>query len=914
MRHIGIHGDFPLFDDEVLRHITLRSGTPLPPDEELRAALDAEEERLLVFLQRDGYFGGSVKITPIQTARPEWIDLDVRMYLGTWYRLGGLRITGHTSIPADELTRVFDHCCLWWGRFRVDRMREDARAAERLLASRGYPAARVVPSFDVRTDADAKTGRVILPIRVTEKRKVEVRFVGNRSVADGVLKSQLTLFTAGAYDEIELAESAKALQRYYQTNGYFEARVGFEVHRLSNELEQVDFLIEEGPELKVRRVEIVSDGPQALHFSDDDIRSSAALETKVFPALGLIGLGEGGFVTSVQLTQDVDRIVEFYKARGFPQVRVRGQVGAGRLRVRYARRAGCAGGRRPGARRRSVRALLDRRGARRERFGNIDIVFVGPHGRTVDEIRRVLKIAPGDPYTQTAFGDAYRRLLTLYAASARPYLKIAIAGSRWDAAHANYFPRIEIDEEERVTFGEILIRGNFRTRARVIAGRPAVQARRSVRRQQDRRGRAQPADPPHLQHGDGAGGAAAPQPGADSGDRAGALLRAGHAGVRAGVGHRPAAALFLRRRRPVGAQLFRARLAARVARRLRRSHLVRRAAALHRPARVRPRLALRSHRVLPPGGDHPPGPHRTSFGASLALTRSITRALRVFGRYDFYVSKIGVGLNRIDGSHDLQNVSDDTETAKVTVGVTYDKRVGADGQPNPLMPHKGFLLSAAVGWAFPTINNNFGLRILQAGGGDHDFLIFSGQAVGLLPLKIHHSEITLIGNIRFDEGVPIGESALPLVERFYAGGDTTTRGYQTDELKTEIVRAAVNPLSGQSGVRIIPEGGNLRLLGTVELQFPISPTFLGLPWPWVGAVFYDVGAIANAPNLIAASDFKQSIGMSLLRVLTPFGPLSLEYAYPLNPSLADELWKTNPWYTHFPGRIHFNWGIPLSRL
>ena len=100
----------------------------------------------------------------------------------------------------------------------------------------------------------------------------------------------------------------------------------------------------------------------------------------------------------------------------------------------------------------------------------------------------------------------------------------------------------------------------------------------------------------------------------------------------------------------------------------------------------------------------------------------------------------------------------------------------------------------------------------------------------------------------------------------------------------------------------------------LEIQFPIAKSFLGLSWPWVGAVFYDVGAVFDAWNRAQVTDFKHAVGVTLLRVLTTFGPLSLEYAYPLNQSLAEERWKTNPWYTHFPGRIHLNWGIPLSRL
>jgi outer membrane translocation and assembly module TamA len=89
---------------------------------------------------------------------------------------------------------------------------------------------------------------------------------------------------------------------------------------------------------------------------------------------------------------------------------------------------------------------------------------------------------------------------------------------------------------------------------------------------------------------------------------------------------------------------------------------------------------------------------------------------------------------------------------------------------------------------------------------------------------------------------------------------------------------------------------------------------LGLPIQWAGSVFWDMGLVINRWDLAKTSDLKHSIGISVLRLLTPVGPLSIEYAYPLVQTLAEERGKTAPWYSHFPGRIHFNWGIPLSRL
>ena len=60
VRHVIIRGAWPYFEDEIVRHLTLRSGLPLPPDDELRARLDEEAAHVVQFLERDGYFGSKV--------------------------------------------------------------------------------------------------------------------------------------------------------------------------------------------------------------------------------------------------------------------------------------------------------------------------------------------------------------------------------------------------------------------------------------------------------------------------------------------------------------------------------------------------------------------------------------------------------------------------------------------------------------------------------------------------------------------------------------------------------------------------------------------------------------------------------------------------------------------------------------
>ena len=180
---------------------------------------------------------------------------------------------------------------------------------------------------------------------------------------------------------------------------------------------------------------------------------------------------------------------------------------------------------------------------------------------------------------------------------------------------------------------------------------------------------------------------------------------------------------------------------------------------------------------------------------------------------------------RLDGSNDtVVGARQHASPSRASVGVAWDRRVGADGALNPLAPVKGWLLAGSIAYAPPALNSN-------------PFLVFQGAGVRpSRPSRSASSDFTLIGNLRYDHGLPIGRrrrcrwssASTPAATR-------TVRGYDTDTLKSEIIRTNVSPLPGDAGFRVVPEGGNIRLVNTVELQFPIAKTFLGLPLPWAGA-------------------------------------------------------------------------------
>jgi outer membrane protein assembly complex protein YaeT len=929
VRNVVVRGNWPLFDDEVIRHLTVRTGQRLPADAELRGFLDDQAETIRKYLANEGYFEATVELTPHEAQtiksqrgrlrnlpRGDWVDLVIRVHLGSSYKLAAVVATyDHPEAAAHmsevHLLELFTHIL----RFKVTQMRQDARKAEQELHDAGFPAARVLLHFDFEHDADRRTHRIRLPVTVLVKRKVEVAFVGNHSLTDRELRDQLTIYNAGAYDEVELGESARAIVREYQKRGYFEAQVSFRrshTRRDGEDVEEVVYTIAEGPELKVREVSIVSDNDRPLSFAADELRDKAELSTKPFPTLGSIGLGEGGYVTATQLTQDADRLVNVYRARGFPAVKVHAEVARdpaafSALGVFGAEVTGA------GAATKDlyVRFLVDE--GHRELVDHVELSFVGPHLKSEVDVYKALKLGAGAAYTEAAEVADKDKIVELYTSSGHPYVQVDPMGSSWNEAHDRVVLRYVIDEGPAVKFGEILIRGNFKTHDFVIRrdlpfkpGDPFDYAKLQVAER-------------NLQlHGLFTSVSVKPVGLSEGRNPVPILVNVqehyleGFGQLTVGVGgatDKIPDFLYL-----FGSYLWPNFIGLGSQLELKGDYAWL-AATLGNPVTWGVSARYTDLRIFGPGWRLDlTGSYRqedtnrfgliTTYGASLAITRNLTLTLRAFVRYDIYQAAINAGTLRLEGSGtsgpDTAATPDNSLTTRAVTGILWDRRKGADGTFNSLAPVKGWMLSGSVAYAHPNWFTN------------NPFVMFSGQAIGLLPFKIRGVTMTLIANARYDEGFPIGQSALPLVERLFAGGDTTTRGYDTDMLKSEIVRYNANPLGNYSAFRAVAEGGNMRVLNTVELQFPIAKSLLGMPW--VGALFWDVGAIANGPDQLRWSDFRHSIGVTILRILTPVGPLSLEYGYPLNPTLAEQHWKTAPWFNHYPGHIHFNWGIPLSRL
>lgn len=111
---------------------------------------------------------------------------------------------------------------------------------------------------------------------------------------------------------------------------------------------------------------------------------------------------------------------------------------------------------------------------------------------------------------------------------------------------------------------------------------------------------------------------------------------------------------------------------------------------------------------------------------------------------------------------------------------------------------------------------------------------------------------------------------LPASERFFAGGDTTVRGFALDRLGTEETLDANG----------FPTGGNGMLVANVELRTPY--------WKNLGLVgFLDAGNVYRLASDIDLSEIRGGAGFGF-RYRSPIGPLRVDLGFKLDPRiLAD---------------------------
>ena len=161
-------------------------------------------------------------------------------------------------------------------------------------------------------------------------------------------------------------------------------------------------------------------------------------------------------------------------------------------------------------------------------------------------------------------------------------------------------------------------------------------------------------------------------------------------------------------------------------------------------------------------------------------------------------------------------------------------------------------------------------------GSNANFVRFLGQSTYYQPF----GKVVWANRVTLGLAKSFANSDVPTSERFFSGGETTLRGFPINGAGPQrTVPACTNPAVPSTCVNLqVPVGGNQLFMFNSEFRFP-----LGIKEGLGAAVFYDGGNVYGPINLgRLITDYTNTVGVGL-RYSTPVGPIRFDVGRNLNP-------------------------------
>jgi outer membrane protein assembly complex protein YaeT len=719
-------------------------------------------------------------------------------------RIGTVRLEGTPGLKASRVLRRL--------RLRPGRRRDRAAVGdgiERAIAfyrRHGFLMAEV----DVREEASGPA-RVDLTVRVKSGPRVEIEFAGVRG-REGMRQKIAPYWEKGLFLEDIVADARDRVRTLYEDRGYLSAQVDARVLESTDERTRVLFEVKRGPRVRAAEVRIAG----ASLLPEAEVRKVIRTRRD--------GLFSRGIVKGSRLRDDAESIRALYLKRGFPHVHVpepetildpRGGKGA---KVVFTIEEG------PRMRLHAVR-------------------FEGAGAIPAARLAESAGLKAGVPFAAEAADAAVLRVRRAYDDAGfydvRVESRIESLSRDGGDEQADLVIKVEAGTQARV--GQIDISGNLITRQDAIRKALTVKpgdplSRGDLLESQKRLYQRGIFTSVSVQPGAAteAAGQEPPEPPVPR-DVAVSVREAAPLTQVFGLGYnseeKGRAQYEIANRNILGSGRY-------LGLQTRASDLKRSASVLYRER------GIFGGNFDAQASAFDENERRTGFdvrtiGSSVQIGRQSSRATRVLYRYT---------LKDVD----LSNASADFEGTTLRLASLATSAVH-DTRDSLFEPLRGHYVGGELQY--------FGSAV----GSEADFVKLSAQALSfreILPRTVWAQAVRAgiaptFGRSRRDPASTGDEvSGLPPSERFFAGGDTTVRGFRRDHVGP--LDANGDPLGGE-GVFILNE----------ELRVPI---FRGLQ----GVVFYDAGNVFRRVGDYDITDLRHVAGAGL-RVGTPIGPFRIEY-------------------------------------
>ena len=758
--------------------------------------LDRAREKLLGYYNRRGYPEAGVSLNVIDTGKPAAVNIQITITEGEPLLVTSIKVPAEARPHMKTVENsIFD-------REVLDR---DLKKIREYYRQKKYIHPEVGPySFE--------KGELIIP--VASGPRLIVVFSGNSSIRRKKLEKLLSFIDEGTVTDELVAESAERIKNMYINSGFNNTVVDTAIEREGDI--KVVFSIQEGEKVLVDQIT----------FEGMTIPETAVMK--------VIGLRRGKPFNENQLDEDIESIKNFYNALGYLRLNIvdvqkNFRADNGKVGIHFIIEEGPQ----------VIIASIDITG--NESIGTGDIV-------------EAIRMREGSPYNVVDIGDARFRLLSLYKRKgfARAVVKVK-SSMEHNKARLVY----QIHENRRYIIGKIILRGNRKTKAKIIRRELTFEEGDiynhdeiiKVKQRLYRLGIFSEVLIKTVETGDRFQGQSVVD-----------LIIAVEEGKAGSVEFSLGYADYERLRgmfdisygnlggynRRIG---FKTELSA-----------------------VKERYVV--HFEEPWLFNEPDIPMRAS------LVKENRRVINLDTREPLYkIDKIGllIGIEKPLMKKLTFNFGYEysfTDTKDVEEGVILSREdtgtLGIssispsllyDGRDNPFNPTKGFLHSIVVKFASRALLSEVG------------FVKTTFKSSWYAPL---HKRIVYAFSISGGAAFSFEQAQeLPLIERYFLGGRTTVRGYEQDTL-------------GPKGQDDLPTGGNMFGLVNNELRFAIGKGF-GL------VTFIDGGNVWQTSGEIN-EDLRYTAGAGL-RYETPVGPIRVDYGHKISRREGESA-----------GEVHFSFG------
>jgi len=476
----GVRLVYTLFPVIIVERIVLRGNHSLPNRTILEAARGVEGKELReegfsdiranirLQYEAEGYFNVRVNFRPEPSNEPHRAVLFIYIAEPRRTVTKEVRFKGTTVFSAQELTGTMKN--------RKGRplrtsvlLEDDLESIRTLYTDAGYPAAVAGPVSMTFED-----GRASVEIAVNEGPKVTVSFSGNRlfcarqfpdtlqfdpdrggselvldEACEKYFRDLLLIWSEHEVSDAIIESSMDKIRNTYQEQGYPDVKVAVKKKESPGSLD-LAFTIDEGQRVMVAGVNVEG----SRNITARQIK--ALLETREPGWLGMHLYRED------VLEKDVDLISDQYVAAGFLAASVKKTVT------------------------RSVEgstAVIDLKISEGRQTLTGHISFEGNTALTADDISDGLKLKPSAPFSDRFLEEDRYRILSLYSARGYLYTRVEVEkkpafesgppdknGKGADAGGAPEVLniRFRIIEDQRVSIGKVILRGNVATRDQVI--------------------------------------------------------------------------------------------------------------------------------------------------------------------------------------------------------------------------------------------------------------------------------------------------------------------------------------------------------------------------------------------------------------------------------------------------------------